>query len=715
MNFLLILILTIMTINSPVAKPPVFEGATGYGRYATVDAAATLGVEQFLVTNLEDYDTKLWVMDPVTGVYRTTPQPTITGSLREVLSRPSGKVREIRFAKGGEIYLQNYIQIPSNTRIDGWADDGKTVTLLNYDVNIFDAHDVVVRHLRIRPGYIPPHLPYPKYPGSHIRDRTWETTAPDSCFKMDWRAYKYGWVQEFSLTPPRTSVQLFQSFQTVPGRRYAIFCDATTFTATARAWIKDDMKTFKYFERLPPKASSQPALPIGSDWETLGLVYQAPSVATKAVVTLEAIGMTGGRCTFDNVAMTTVDPNWTIGPNWSDTYNIAKLNEYGSKEGPYVVVDGSFHRLTFRESHYLQIMNSRNIMIDHCSLAWCVDEGISLLYDTRNVTIQHCVVGPPLNWTHYKGEHGANLISTTNGDTTESDGVTLYNNLFLFGIFRNPHIDNTGPGVARWDIINNVFYGCRYGGDIYASTSPPSINFINNLYWFGVEYSGMVRKPINAYNSTKLLGQMYLSGNYDVARSTDNQLDFVGGFSGDKTKWLRAQPYPIAYPYTFVPAMSILDTSTFGCVPYDADDALYVAQAMHGFEDRAGLLDGSIYWNTQRHGTTYTVGRSYGDWRSGWSAHELLPSDVRPLRVDIEIPPPVVMENWNGVGGRKVTVRTYELDVAISDFKVDKPPAYIWSGTQWVAYGTIMPSLPGKVFLAWEGESPTVRVTIKER
>lgn len=697
-----------------LGQVPVFDGAVGYGRFATVASADKLGVERFTVTSLDDYDARLYVMDPFTGAYQTKPRPAVLGSLREVLSRSCDKVREIRFARGGVLYLKSDLDLPSNVRLDGWADDGQAVTLIGGEVRIRNQHDVTIRHMRLRPAFIPPHLSYSKYPLSHIRDRTWETSAPDACFQLGWVSSKHGWIQNVYLLPPRTIAEMCQSFTTVSGRRYAMFVDANTSTATARAWIKDGLKTFKYFERLPPKATSQPSLPPGSAWETLGLVYQAPAEATTATVTLQAIGMTGGRAAFDNVVMATVGPNWTIDKNWSDTYLLAKANEYGSKDGPFVIVDGRFSQQMYRESHYVQIQNSRNVLIDHCSMAWCTDEGVSIIEDSRNVTIQHCIVGPPLNWTHDLGVHSANMMGCTTGDMAPDEGITVYNNLFLFGLFRNPHIDNLGPGRCQWDIINNVFYGFDLGGNIYATGSPPQINYLSNLFFASRETRPPLYKPIGVY-SPGLTGQMYLAGNFDVSGNTDKQVTMIQGLTGDQATWIRSTQYPIGYSYLVAQPLSLPDSSTFGCVPYDDDDAAYIAQMARGFTDRSGLIDGSIPWDTKKYGSVYPATKDMVTWLAHASVYELLPSNVTTIHSDSEIPPLHMLAGWNATTGRKWTIRTYDIDVPRADFRVTPPPAYVWNGSSWTAYGSFTPTDPGRIALAWDGEASNIKVTLRDR
>ena len=121
-----------------------------------------------------------------------------------------------------------------------------------------------------------------------------------------------------------------------------------------------------------------------------------------------------------------------------------------------------------------------NIMIDHCSCEWGLDENISFyrhmfdLHDgkerkktpTVNVTIQNTISAKALdNWNHSFG-------STLGGENT-----TFMRNLWADNTGRNPSIGWGGV----FNFVNNVVYNWEYrtadGGD-YSTMG----NFINNYY-----------------------------------------------------------------------------------------------------------------------------------------------------------------------------------------------------------------------------------------
>lgn len=120
-------------------------------------------------------------------------------------------------------------------------------------------------------------------------------------------------------------------------------------------------------------------------------------------------------------------------------------------------------------------MDGRDMIIDHCSVSWSVDECLSV-YGSKNFTVQWCMVSHSMvNSGHSKGAHGY-------GGNWGGSGASYHHNLLAHHTSRTPRF---GPRPStqtdeRMDYRNNVIYnwageGC-YGGE------GMNVNVVNNYY-----------------------------------------------------------------------------------------------------------------------------------------------------------------------------------------------------------------------------------------
>ena len=191
----------------------------------------------------------------------------------------------------------------------------------------------------------------------------------------------------------------------------------------------------------------------------------------------------------------------------------------------------------------ISCIRQKNIIIDHCSMSWSVDEAASF-YDNENFTLQWCIISESLfDAGHPKGEHGY-------GGIWGGKGATFHHNLLASHTSRLPrfcgaryHPDTRETEIVdfRNNVIFNWGFNSSYGGEMGQQ------NMINNYYKPGPATRKSVKaRIIEPFDS---LGVWYINGNQvfgDRGVSSDN---WSGGVQGDfagVTDIRSETPFPFA-------------------------------------------------------------------------------------------------------------------------------------------------------------------------
>ena len=127
------------------------------------------------------------------------------------------------------------------------------------------------------------------------------------------------------------------------------------------------------------------------------------------------------------------------------------------------------------EGDGLGSMDHHNIIIDHCSVSWSIDECLSV-YGGKNITVQWCIASQSLkNAGHSKGSHGY-------GGNWGGSGASYHHNLIAHNESRTPRL-GPRPGTQtdeRMDMRNNVIY--NWGGEGCYGGEGMNVNMVNNYY-----------------------------------------------------------------------------------------------------------------------------------------------------------------------------------------------------------------------------------------
>jgi len=210
------------------------------------------------------------------------------------------------------------------------------------------------------------------------------------------------------------------------------------------------------------------------------------------------------------------------------------------------------------EADALGAKRCSNIIIDHCSISWAVDENASF-YNINDATVQWCIISEALNSSvHHKGNHGY-------GGIWGGRNVSYHHNLFAHNNSRNPRFDHpriysgqellTGRGTVEF--VNNVVYNwgmkAIYGGE------EGWFNLIGNCFCPGPATRSLDGEwlEISTSRTTSMIpGNFFAYGNvYDISAVED------GGYEGRKpdmdkiaaqeqyyAEACKAEPYAVSVP-----------------------------------------------------------------------------------------------------------------------------------------------------------------------
>jgi hypothetical protein len=185
---------------------------------------------------------------------------------------------------------------------------------------------------------------------------------------------------------------------------------------------------------------------------------------------------------------------------------------------------------------------SWNVVIDHCSASWSIDEVLSLAGNVHDVTVQWCLIAESLDQSrHPKGAHGCGSLTRANGE------VSLHDNLWAHHRTRNPRLgDNYGRvPYPTFDFRNNVIY--NYGQTCSGITQGRfTVNYVANMIRPGP--SSKADHPITVGDPSDM--RFYICGNVvdgDDQMTKDNSL-FFNRVDSNGVRLVQTVSEPFAMP-----------------------------------------------------------------------------------------------------------------------------------------------------------------------
>jgi pectate lyase len=198
--------------------------------------------------------------------------------------------------------------------------------------------------------------------------------------------------------------------------------------------------------------------------------------------------------------------------------------------------DGPQH---YNDVDAISIEHANNVIVDHCSLSWDIDETLAIkgvwwnthgkeyYQETHDITVQYCIMSESLN----RSRHGAHVPAGQIGAHSKSvqmDGganrISMHHNLIMHGDMRNPLFPCEGAEPIVVDFVNNIIYnfGIRAGDSHKKTNHSVDLNFVGNQYIMGPnsEKIGVLQLGVDT--------RVYARGNIGPIRTALDQDEYAG-------------------------------------------------------------------------------------------------------------------------------------------------------------------------------------------
>jgi len=329
--------------------------------------------------------------------------------------------------------------------------------------------------------------------------------------------------------------------------------------------------------------------------------------------------------------------------------------------------------VAYHEGDGLGGMDQQNIIVDHCSVSWSIDECCSV-YGNKNQTIQWCIVSQSLrNAGHVKGAHGY-------GGNWGGSGASFHHNLLAHHDSRTPRL-GPRPGTQtdeRMDMRNNVIYnwagnGC-YGGE------GMNVNIVNNYYkpgpgtkqrsaaiqyrisGIGIRTSSYVETYPAFAPMLHTWGKFFVNGNYIYGNAevtadnwtkgiyeqiTNSAVDYTFT-QGTKDTMKLATPINYMYVTTQTPAVAYEKVLQYAGASLSRDwvDSLMVNDTRNSTASHTGAGSGDVYGIIDSQDDNKPANAP-----ADWNAWPVLKSTPAPLDTDADGMP----DSWETAHGLNPT------------------------------------------------------------
>ncbi|WP_199226834.1 hypothetical protein [Opitutus sp. ER46] len=199
----------------------------------------------------------------------------------------------------------------------------------------------------------------------------------------------------------------------------------------------------------------------------------------------------------------------------------------------------------------IEVSEGANIILDHCSVSWWLDEGINTWHGARDVTVQWCLIAEGLNRNIHYAPHAF-------GASWGGKNSSYHHNLFAHCTARNPSVaGNNRYRTVGMDHRCSVIYNWQHRS---CDGKPETVNVVNNYYKPGPATQPEVRRRVaridNARRGYGFDSRWYIEGNVVEGAPDVSADNWNGGVDFDAGTNAAANRSRAPFPFTPVTTQS---------------------------------------------------------------------------------------------------------------------------------------------------------------
>lgn len=168
---------------------------------------------------------------------------------------------------------------------------------------------------------------------------------------------------------------------------------------------------------------------------------------------------------------------------------------------------------------------TNNIIVDHCSVSWAIDENISIYGWGHDITFQWNITSEALyNSLSSAGVESYGLLVKDKGSMQR---ISVHHNLLAHNNERNPEFaaDDTGANLFAGEIVNNVVYNW-FGYAMRLEFGNPQVNVIGNYCRMGPNSHVHLTNGLK-FNALAAGARFYVHDNIGPGRLTNTGDDWL--------------------------------------------------------------------------------------------------------------------------------------------------------------------------------------------